>query len=84
MRILQTPQSQLDQLYIDELGLDGKAARSMSMNEMARRYARYKMDKEAGPLVGLHSEESAEKREKSYQKRFKTMVNERKDLHKGK
>ena len=79
MRVLQVPQSQVDQIYIDELGMNADKARSMSPGEMAERYARYKINKEAGPLVWAYSDEAEEKREKAYLKRFKTLVKERKE-----
>lgn len=79
MRVLQVPQSQVDQIYIDELGMTAKKARSLGYNGMAERYARYKVNKGA-PITGwAYSDEAEEKREKAYLKRFKKLVNERKD-----
>ncbi|MBR5660567.1 MAG: hypothetical protein IKW99_03360 [Bacteroidales bacterium] len=84
MRVLQVPQSQVDQIYIDELGTNAAGARKMSPTEMAERYARYKINKEAGPLGWAYSDEAEEKREKAYIKSFKKKVKERNDLHKRK
>jgi len=83
MRVLQVPQSQVDQIYIDELGASAASARRMSYREMAKRYARYKVAKGA-PITGwAYPEELEEKREKAYLKRFKTLTNERKELGKN-
>lgn len=79
MRVLQVPQSQVDQIYIDELGVNADKARTMSAGEMAERYAKYKVAKGA-PLTGwAYSDEAEEKREKAYLKRFKKLVKERKE-----
>lgn len=78
MRVLQVPQSQVDKIYIDELGVKASTAKRMSYSQMARRYAEYKVMKGA-PLTGwAYSDKAEEKREQAYLKRFKTMVNERK------
>ena len=50
-RILNCPQSQLDKIYFDELDLSGEEASRMTPEELAERYARYKMLREA-PLTG--------------------------------
>ena len=41
MRVIQCPQSQMDQVYFDELGMDARASRK-SPAELAERYATYK------------------------------------------
>lgn len=79
MRVLQVPQSQLDKIYIDELGTDARGARRMTYREMAERYANYKLNKDAGPLRWAYSDELEKKREKAYLKSFKKKVNERKE-----
>jgi hypothetical protein len=79
MRVLQVPQSQLDEIYIDELGTDARGARRMTYREMAERYANYKLNKDAGPLRWAYSDELEDKREKAYLKSFKKKVNERKE-----
>lgn len=43
MRVLQVPQSQLDKLYFDEVGLSGTEARKHSPIQLAQRYATYKV-----------------------------------------
>lgn len=78
MRVLQVPQSQVDELYIDELGTTARGAQKMSYSQMAQRYADYKIAREA-PLTGwAYSEADRKKREKSKKTTFKKKVNERK------
>ena len=50
-RILNCPPSQLDKIYFDELGADGREAAGMTPAEIAERYAEYKIMKEA-PVTG--------------------------------
>lgn len=82
LRIIQVPQSQLDELYIDELGMDGKRARKLSYTQLAKRYAEYKVNKKA-PLTGwMYSDDERKKKRKSQENTFKRKVNERKDKQK--
>lgn len=82
MRVMEVPQSQLDELYIDELGMSGNRAKRMSTKQLARRYAEYKMMKNA-PVTGwAYPDELEKKRRKSYEKKFEDKVEERKDLKK--
>lgn len=50
-RLLNCPQSQLDKVYLEELDMTAKEASKMTPAEVAERYARYKMMREA-PLTG--------------------------------
>lgn len=50
-RILNCPQSQLDKVYLEELDMTASEAKGMTPAEVAERYARYKMMREA-PLTG--------------------------------
>lgn len=43
MRVLQVPQSQLDKMYFDEIGLSGEEASKLTPKELAERYATYKV-----------------------------------------
>ncbi|WP_280120839.1 helicase-related protein [Sangeribacter muris] len=43
MRVLQVPQSQLDKLYFDEIGLNGEEASKLTPEQLAQRYAEYKV-----------------------------------------
>ena len=45
-RILQVPQSQLDKMYFDEVGLSGDEVSNYTPSELARRYARFKVKRE--------------------------------------
>ena len=50
-RLLNSPQSQLDKVYLEELDMTAAEAKGMTPAEVAERYARYKMMREA-PLTG--------------------------------
>ena len=80
MRILQVPQSQIDKLMIDEIGMTAKDARELSYEDVAKRYVDYKMKRNAPLLESLYPEELREKREKAHQRTFKNKVNDRKKL----
>lgn len=43
MRILQMPQSQIDKMYFDEVGLSGKEVSKYTPAQLAERYARFKV-----------------------------------------
>ena len=77
MRVMQVPQSQLDDLYIDELGVDGRKASKMKVKQMAERYAKYKVAKGAALTGWAYSDEAEEKREKAFIKKFNSKVKER-------
>lgn len=80
MRILAVPQSQLDQLMIDEIGMSAKDARELSYEDVARRYVDYKMNRNAPVTGSLYSDELRKKREKTLNTTFKKKYNERKKL----
>jgi hypothetical protein len=42
-RILQIPQSQIEKMYLDEVGLDGKDVKNYTFSQLAERYARYRV-----------------------------------------
>lgn len=50
MRVLQVPQSQLDKMYFDEIGLSGEEASKLTPEQLAQRYAEYKV-KRGTPLA---------------------------------
>ena len=83
MRILQVPQSQIDQIYIDELGIGAKEAKKLSYEQIAERYAKYKVNREA-PLTGwAYSDEERAKQEQKKitgQSQWKKLVKERNEL----
>lgn len=77
MRLGQVPQTQLDNLYIDELGMSAKDAKGHSLEDLAKRYATYKRRKNA-PLTGiLYDDTERAAAEERYIKRFEEKVKER-------
>ena len=88
MRILAVPQSQLDQIMIDEIGMTAKDARELTYEDVAKRYVDYKMMRNApvtGEVLGRYEAERNDglraKREKSLKTTFKKKYNERQKLH---
>jgi hypothetical protein len=64
-RILQVPQSQLDKVYFDELGCSGMEAKGLTPQQVAERYAAYKVKRATaltGWLYNKSEEAAAEKR----------------------
>ena len=63
MRVMNCPQSQMDNIYFDEIDATGEEAKAMSLEEIAERYARYKALRSA-PLRALSSDalKAAEKK----------------------
>lgn len=83
MRIAQVPQSQIEQIYIDEIQMSAKDASKASPKELAERYARYKVMRDA-PLTGwAYSDEERKKKEKNKVKSLNKKINERKELDKN-
>ena len=79
-RILQVPQSTIEELYIDEIDLSGKTAKDISTKhpeELASRYARYKFRRSTPMTFWSYSDEKQEEREKSYLKSFNKKLQER-------
>lgn len=77
MRITQIPQSQIDQLYLDEVGLTAGEARRLPADELAKRYAAYKMRKNAPLTSWAYDEDMEDKVLKRYEKKFYRMMDER-------
>ena len=83
MRILQMPQSTIDKFMIDEIDMSAADARKLSVDELARRYAEYKVRRNA-PLTGWsYDDETREKRFKSQEKAFREKVKQRMQLKEG-
>ncbi|WP_290449669.1 PBECR2 nuclease fold domain-containing protein [Paramuribaculum intestinale] len=76
MRIFQVPQSQLDMIYLDKLGLWSDEARKEPPAKLARRWAHYKATRSniTGALA-MSAEKWAEEEEKQ-RKRFNKMAKE--------
>lgn len=78
MRILAVPQSQLDQLMIDEIGMSARDASKLSFEDVAKRYAEYKITRDA-PVTGfMYTDKERKDKIKSKKTTFKKKVNERK------
>lgn len=77
MRILQTPQSQIDKLYKEEIGFAEDEGLDLRIHEFAERYAKYKVTRNAPLAKWLYSDE----REKELEDRFiKRFLNDAEDL----
>ena len=79
-RVLQVPQSQLDELMVDELGLSEKSSKDMDYWDVAERYARYKRRRNSAFTGWMYSDEAEEERETKYLKQFDKKVRKREDL----
>lgn len=71
-RVLQVPQSQIDKMYFDEIGLSGEEASKLSPEQLAQRYAEYKV-KRGTPLApwSWDDEERTDKYLKLAEKKMK-------------
>ncbi len=76
-RLLNVPQTSLDQVYIDEIGLSAKDAKQLSAEEFAERWCRYKRRRGAGWMSALTSDESDKEQEGKLLKRYERMMDER-------
>jgi hypothetical protein len=77
MRLANFPQSQLDELYIDELDLNGKDAVQRNPAELAKRYAEYKAKRNAPLLYWMYSDAEKDKLQQKFIKRFEEKKKER-------
>ena len=70
MRMLQVPQSQIEKVYMDEIDFTVDKGLDLTIEQLAKRYADYKVNRGA-PLTGWMYEDAVEKeREDKYIKRF--------------
>lgn len=76
-RLMNGPAATVDNLYIDELGMNGKDAKKLSYEELAKRYAEYKFGKNTFGLGKLYSDEEKQKKLKAIEKSFDKKVSER-------
>ena len=83
MRLMNVPQSAVDQTYIDELQMTAGEAQKLPAEELARRWATYKRRKGAGPLNAFTSDEYDAEIEDKYVERFEKMMDARLDLYDG-
>ena len=66
MRIFNCPKSQTDKVYFDELGMTAKEAQKLSVEQIAERYADYKMKSDAPLLYMTYDDEAKKKRGEFY------------------
>lgn len=80
MRVLQVPQSQIDKLYFDEIGLSGEEASKLTPEQLAQRYAEYKV-KRGTPLApwSWGDEERLDKYHKVVEDKMKERLDSRGD-----
>ena len=77
LRLIQAPQSSIDKLYLDELGMRGDEATKLSVSDMAMRYAKYKKHRGAAMTEWAYDEYGERAVEDKYIKRFENMAKER-------
>ena len=76
-RIINCPQSQIDKIYFDEIDATGEEAATMTPEEIAQRYAEYKLNRNA-PLTGwAYDEEGRRKAMDKQRKKAKKAMKER-------
>jgi N12 class adenine-specific DNA methylase/predicted nucleotidyltransferase len=76
MRIMQVPQSQLDKLYFDEVGLSGEEASKLTPKQLAQRYAAYQVKRGASLTPwSWGDEQRLGKYEKSAERKMKERLN---------
>ena len=78
MRVMNCPQSQMDNIYFDEIDATGEEAKAMSVEEIAERYARYKALRSA-PLRALSSDALKAAEKKPRERRVLTEAKEQLD-----
>ena len=78
MRVLSCPQSQMDQVYFDELGMDAREAQRMSPAELAERFATYKARRANFATMWAYDDDRWETEIKgTWRKRFEKEAKER-------
>ena len=76
LRILQCPQSQLDKMMIDELGMSAREARKLTPEQVARRYAYYKAHRSAPYMWWMYNQDKQAEIIKKYEQDFTKKLNE--------
>ena len=76
-RLNQFPQKQIDEIYIDELGIWGKDIKGTDMGTLARRYADYMRHRNAPYLDWARDDDAEQKANDKYIKKIDTKVKER-------
>ena len=70
MRILQVPQSQIENFYIDEIDFKADEAYDMTVKEFAERYAKYKVMRNAPITQWMYTDDEEKEKEDKYIKLF--------------
>ena len=81
MRILQTPQSQIEKLYMEEIDFTAEEALDMNVREFAERYAKYKIMRTAPLTKWAYSDEKEKELEERYIKTFTKKAAEMERTH---
>lgn len=76
MRIFNCPKSQTDKVYFDELGMTAKEAQKLSVEQIAERYADYKMKSDAPLLYMTYDDEAKKERGKFYKNKAEEVAKE--------
>lgn len=76
MRIFNCPKSQTDKVYFDELGMTAKEAQKLSVEQIAERYADYKMKSDAPLLYMTYDDEAKKKRGEFYKNKAEEVAKE--------
>lgn len=77
MRVIQCPQSQIDQVYFDELGMDARKASRKTPAELAERYATYKACRANFATMWAYDDNRWDEIKDPWRKKFKKDVMER-------
>ena len=77
MRVIQCPQSQIDQVYFDELGMDAREASRKTPAELAERYATYKACRANFATMWAYDDNRWDEIKDPWRKKFKKDVMER-------
>lgn len=77
MRLIEAPQSQIDQIYLDEIQLSAVDAQKMTIPELAERYARYKTGRGATLTGWLYTDADKDEVMNKHIQRFEDKAKER-------
>ena len=76
-RIINCPQSQIDKIYFDEIDATGEEASTMTPEEIAERYAEYKLHRNAALTGWAYDEEGRKKAMEKQRKKAEKAMKER-------
>lgn len=66
MRVLSVPQSTIQKLYFEQIGLKAEEADAMSAQQLVERYAKYKMRRAGGAIAFAYNDEQLENKIAKY------------------